>query len=443
MSAALDLSMLSNRIGPDLSDPAAPPAPETVDQLGIPEAILEQIILKLLLNRGEMMGRDLANALGVRFSLIENVLETLKRQHRASVKRALGLGAVTAVYELSDSGRAQARECMETNQYMGAAPVPMEQYVAQVNKQKRQQGWLTPQKLAAAYQRIVVTRHVLSQIGPAVASGRSLLIYGQPGNGKTFMAEALVNLDDDVVYVPASVICQGNIIRIFDPVQHRRIEDEQQITTLSAGPAYDKRWVKCRRPFLISGGELTMGMLDLSYNPTSKVYEAPFHMKANNGIYMIDDFGRQGVSTAEVLNRWIVPMEQRMDYLTFLSGGKMVIPFETFLIFSSNLKPEQLGDEAFLRRIQYKMLLRSPDRDEFIQIFDRFCRDRDLPYEKDMLERFIDRHYAPGGKPFRRCHPRDMISHAIDMIHFEEIEYRLTEDLMERAWESCFTEEVE
>jgi predicted ATPase with chaperone activity len=443
MSAALDLSLLSGLVTPELEDSVAPPAPETMEELGVAASLLEQIILKLLMSRGEMMGRDLATALGVRFSIIDPVLETLKRQHLASVKRSLGLGAVTAVFELSESGRAQAREHMETNQYMGAVPVPMEQYVQQVAKQKRKTGWLTPEKLTNAYRRMVVTQRILSQIGPAVASGKSLLIYGQPGNGKTFLAEALVNLDEDVVYVPAAVICQGNIIRVFDPVQHRRVEDDQPVTALSAGPGYDGRWIRCRRPFLISGGELTMGMLDLSFNPTSKVYEAPFHMKANNGIYMIDDFGRQGVSTAEVLNRWIVPMEQRMDYLTFLSGGKMVVPFETFLIFSTNLKPEQLGDEAFLRRIQYKMLLRSPERDEFTEIFDRYCGERDLPYEREMLEHFLGRHYGPGGKAFRRCHPRDVVSHAIDMIRFEGLEFRLTEELMERAWESCFTEEVE
>jgi predicted ATPase with chaperone activity len=289
---------------------------------------------------------------------------------------------------------------------------------------------------------MVVTPRLLAQIGPAVSSGNSFLIYGQPGNGKTFLAEALMNVDDSCVYVPHALDCQGTIVQVFDPLYHQPVEDGAEQSVFSHGPQHDCRWIKCRRPFIVTGGELTLEMLDLSYNATSKVYDAPYQLKANNGIYLIDDFGRQQCTPAEVLNRWIVPMERRVDYLKFNSGGKITVPFEAFLIFSTNLNPEQLGDEAFLRRIQYKMLLRSPDENEFATIFQRFCESRNLPHQDGLIARFIDKHYRKARRPFRRCHPRDVLSHAIDLIHFEKLPFHLTDDLVDRAFESCFLEET-
>ncbi|MEO8027296.1 MAG: ATPase, partial [Bryobacteraceae bacterium] len=225
---------------------------------------------------------------------------------------------------------------------------------------------------------------------------------------------------------------------------HQKIEDQESaISAVSVDRTSDGRWFKSRRPFIVTGGELSMDMLDLSYNPNSKIYDAPFQLKANNGIYLIDDFGRQKASPAEVLNRWIVPMERQVDYLSFHSGGKITVPFEAFLIFSTNLTPEKLGDEAFLRRIQYKMFLRSPDVQEFYQIFVRFCASRQLHCSPELVSQFISRHYLPSGKRFRRCHPRDLISHAIDILHFERRPYQLTEEVLTKAFQSCFTENVD
>jgi predicted ATPase with chaperone activity len=419
----------------------APPLPETLEETGLARSVVEQLVMKLLYGRGDMLGRDLSEALGLKFSLIEELIEFLKRQHFIQAKTSLGMGASTSLFALTETGRNYARECMETNQYAGPAPVPLYQYTYIVRRQRRADGWLTKEALAAAYRKMVVTPRILAQIGPAVSSGNSFLIYGQPGNGKTFLAEALGNVDDSYIYVPHAIEAQGSIIQVFDPVYHQPIQDEQEQSVLAMQPQYDRRWIKCRRPFIVTGGELTLQMLDLNYNSTSKVYDAPYQVKANNGIYLIDDFGRQICSPAEVLNRWIVPMERRIDYLKFFSGGKMTVPFEAFLIFSTNLKPEQLGDEAFLRRIQYKMLMRSPDQQEFTNIFHGFCKSRELPYEDSMITRFIEKHYRCTGKPFRRCQPRDVLSHAIDLIQFEKLPYQLTDDLLDRAFESCFLEE--
>jgi hypothetical protein len=228
-------------------------------------------------------------------------------------------------------------------------------------------------------------------------------------------------------------------------VYHHAIEDKLEASIFTQSePTHDQRWLQCKRPFIVTGGELTLDMLDLSYNATSCVYDAPFQVKANNGIYLIDDFGRQRAKPAEILNRWIVPMERRVDYLSFMSGGKMTAPFEAFLIFSSNLKPDQLGDEAFLRRIQYKMLVRSPEPSEFLKIFADFCKSKKLTGDYAGLgERFVQRHYVAKGKPFRRCQPRDVISHALDIISFENLPFMLTDDLLDRAFDSCFAEDVE
>ena len=420
-----------------------PPVPDSIEQTGLSAAIVEQLILKILYFRGEISGRDLALALGLRFSAIERLLDNFKKTQAVQVKSSLGMGSVSAQFSLTEAGRTLAREFLASNQYAAQAPVPLYQYTYFVRRQRPPDGWLTLDALKRAYRRMVVTERILSQIGPAVSSGNSFLIYGQPGNGKTYLAEALANLDQSCIYLPYAIEYQGAIVQIYDPTYHQIVQDEEPVSVLTFEMPHDGRWFKCKRPFIVTGGELSMDMLDLSFNENSKIYDAPFQLKANNGIYLIDDFGRQKATPAEVLNRWIVPMERRVDYLSLKSGGKMTVPFEAFLIFSTNLKPEGLGDEAFLRRIQYKMLMRNPSEEEFEQIFHGYCESRELPYPPGIVRRFIDGYYKIMGKPFRRCHPRDILSHALDLINFERLPYELTDELLGRAFESCFVEDVD
>ncbi|MCS7025603.1 MAG: hypothetical protein NZV14_12455 [Bryobacteraceae bacterium] len=433
-----------NLPGVSLSEPFVPPVPQSIEETGLSETFLRQMILKSLFFRGEVVGRDLARLLGLNFSVIEPLLESFKLQHLVAVKRSLGIGNVSAAFALSDQGRNLAQKYLETNTYSGKAPVPLEQYAAAVKLQRRPQNWLTKEKLQAAFRHMVLNPRILSQIGPAVNAGKSFLIYGQPGNGKTYLAEALVRIESDPIYIPYAIECQGQIIQMYDPVYHERLELEEDENSIwiSQDEQHDGRWFLAKRPFIMTGGELTLEMLDLAFKPDSRTYDAPFQLKANNGIYLIDDFGRQKVSPAEVLNRWIVPMEKGVDYFNFLSGGKMEVPFEVFLVFSTNLRPNQIGDEAFLRRIQYKLFLRSPDETEFVEIFRRYCDSQQLPIADGALPDLIERRYRASKRMFRRCHPRDIVTHAIDLIRFEGLPWLLTADVLDRAFDSTFVDEA-
>jgi len=434
------------RLPPDLPQPPtsaslAPPVPESLAQAGLSESLVEQLILKYLYYRGELLGREIGALVGLEFSLIDRLLETLKHQHTISVRKSLGMGNVSGVFFLTEAGRGLAREYLETNQYAGPAPVPLAAYNELVRRQRLPENWLSPDLLRGAFGNLLVEDDVFAQLGPALNANKSFLIYGQPGNGKTSLAEALFNVQTEPIYMPYAIECQGNIVQVYDPIYHHKIEDTAgDLLAISRTTEFDQRWFRAKRPFIVSGGELTLEMLDLTYNKVSKVYDAPFQVKANNGIYLVDDFGRQRATPAEVLNRWIVPMERREDYLNFQSGGKITVPFECFLIFSTNLRPEQLGDEAFLRRIQYKMFLRSPRQPEFMEILRRVATSRDLQFDLEILHDFVHRHYVEGGHKFRRCHPRDLLTHAVDMINFEGLPRELTPDLLHRAFRSCFVE---
>lgn len=387
------------------------------------------------------MGGELCRSMGVVFSLIQGIIDGFKAKQLIQVKSSLSYSPASALLSLSEHGRHVARDYLDTNQYVGPVPVSIDHYRAAVEAQKMPASWLTLERLQKAYSHMVTTESMLNQIGPAISSGKSLLIYGQPGNGKTHIVEALANISSSSIYVPYALECQGNIIQLYDPIYH--IAAKQREEELEPESGFDGRWACCRRPFIASGGELSLSMLDLSYNAVSKIYDAPLQLKANSGIYLIDDFGRQKATSAEILNRWIVPMERGIDYLSFSNGGKMTTPFEAFLVFSTNLTPNKLGDEAFLRRIQYKMLLRSPEVEEFRAIFYSYCQLKNIEAPAGLVDAFLSKHYLSTGKQFRRCHPRDVVSQAIDLITFKRLPYELTEELLDQAFAGCFLSSTE
>ena len=372
--------------------------PESLEDTGISLALIEQLILKFLYFRGEVMGRDLASLLGLQYSLIDELLETLKRQHHVGVKKSLGMGNSSGVFALTESGRNLTREYLENNQYAGTGsgaspPVRGGGAAAAAGGELADAGF-APARLqtsggGAGYPGAHRTGGELQQVVPDLRparqrqdrAGRSAV---PRGDGARFTCPTRSSARATSCSSTTRFITRRSTMRNSDSV------------TLDRDHGFDRRWFKCRRPFIITGGELGLDMLDLSFNKVSKVYDAPFQLKANNGIYLIDDFGRQKASPAEILNRWIVPMERHVDYLSFQAGGKMTVPFEAFLIFSTNLRPDQLGDEAFLRRIQYKMFLRSPGKDEFVEIFERFAESRLLDHAPGVIEGFVDKHYVKG-----------------------------------------------
>ena len=427
---------------PDLSKtivPFVPPVPRTIAETGLSNTLFEHLIFNTLYSRGEMTGRALADVLGIGFEAIEGVVSNLKTRHAVEVKSSEGFGLSSSLFALSEMGRKRAREYFDINQYVGPAPVTLDLYRKAVTSQRLHKGWLTRERLEAAYKDAVIEPGILEQIGPAANSGRSLLIYGMPGNGKTYMAEALLNVLTAEIFIPYAVESHGTITQIFDQLYHRRSTADDFIESIiSKERRYDGRWAKCQRPFLASGGELGLDMLELRLNPGTKIYDAPLHVKANNGIYLIDDFGRQRVAPTELLNRWIVPMESGVDHLDLAAGGKMSMPFEMFLVFSTNLKPAELGDEAFLRRIKYKILIKNPSLSEFRKIFQMYSSKQGLDCPSALLDKFLYERYERNKKPLRRCQPRDILLHVADIIEFLRLPYMLTEDVLNRAFESCF-----
>ncbi len=415
-----------------------PRSPVSLEEAGISGARVEELVLKNLYFRGETLGRDLSKLLGIPFSLIEPTLDFLKHERMIETKRSSSLGSISAVFAPSDAGRNRAKEYLESNQLLGPAPVPLYQYVTAAHGQRIKSGWMSKERLMKAFTQAVVTDDFYSRFGPAVNSFKSMLIYGKPGNGKSFLSEQLARIDSDSIYIPYHVEADGQIIKVFDPLYHQPLDSTEESVFLTNEPEYDQRWARCKRPFLTTGGELTMDMLDLMYIPSSRIYDAPYQLKANNGIYLVDDFGRQQITPAELLNRWIYPLDRGVDYLRFQTGSKIEVPFECFLIFSSNLNPDDLGDEAFLRRLEYKMFMKNPSKAEFKAIFQDFASRMDLECSDALVEAVIRDHYERTERKFRRCHPRDVIRATIDLIKFEKQPYTLTKDMIDKAFELKF-----
>jgi hypothetical protein len=302
---------------------------------------------------------------------------------------------------------------------------------------------LGSEELATGFQDLIVNRGMFDQIGPAVNSGKSLFLYGAPGNGKTVVAQGIGRALGTDMFIPHAIDVDGQVITMFDPVNHQRSAPVDQGTSVISGAVLDQRWERIRRPVVVVGGELTLEMLDLSFNPIAKFYEAPIQMKAIGGVFVVDDFGRQRIPPRDLLNRWIVPLESRVDFLTLHTGRKFEVPFNVFIVFATNLKPESLADEAFLRRIPYKVLAKNPTMDEYSQIFELNCRKRGLPFDKVMVEYLDRRYYQPRKLQMRACHPRDLVEQVVDICRYQKREPVITCELLDAACGSYFLEESE
>jgi hypothetical protein len=417
-----------------------PKAPVSIEDTGLPYEQLKQLIVKALY-AGELSGLALADKLCLPYMLLESIVEHLRAEKLVEVRGAHGSGTAGYRYALTELGRERGGVYFDSNGYVGPAPVPLKQYTAAMHEVKAQRGFLDRERIAYGFTHLIVSAETLDQLGPAVNSGKSVFLYGPPGNGKTVVAEGIGKALGGDLYVPWALDIDGQIITIFDPVNHEMLDDDQAAGSIIKPVERDRRWVRVKRPVVTVGGELTLEMLDLSFNPIAKFYEAPLQMKANGGVFVVDDFGRQRIRPRDLLNRWIVPLESRVDFLTLHTGKKFEMPFDVLIVFATNLNPESLADEAFLRRIPYKIYARNPTTEEFGKIFALNCKRKGIAYDAVIIEYLVRRYYEPRSLEMRGCHPRDLVEQVVDICRYQNKPFVITRELLDQACKNYFLEE--
>ena len=418
-----------------------PLEPYSIGETGLSKALLTRLVVKALYVMGELTEASLGQQLKLPYSILKEILANLCKEKYSEIKGpGDGMGLVYR-YVLTDLGLARAQEYMDTSHYVGPAPVTLAQFQAMVHRQSALKWPFTRPMLETALRHLVLTRQVCDQLGGAVNSGTPVFLYGESGNGKTVIAEALGEMlsgeGGGALLVPYAMEVDEQIIEIFDPAIHVPVENPRDNGDHSDQPGrkqrYDMRWVLCRRPTVFTGGELTLPMLDLCFNPISKYYAAPPQVKASGGVFIIDDFGRQHVPPEALLNRWIVPLEKRVDYLTLHTGKKFRVPFDTLVVFCTNIEPHKLADEAFLRRMRNKIYVGNPTVEDYTQIFRRYCEKCGIPFEPRAVEYLYKQYYAQRGINPRSCHPRDLIEQIVSIAKFYEIPPSLEPWFLDRA----------
>lgn len=416
-----------------------PSTPRSLEETGLNLGFLSDLILKIMYFEGYLSGSQIAERVRLPFNnVVDQALEFLKREQLTEVKGQGGFGEQAYQYVITLKGREKAREALDRSHYAGAAPVTLETYQKAMGRQSLKDFTVHQRTMRQSLAHLVLNERAFSQVGPAVNSGRSIFLYGPPGNGKTAIGESIgrMMLAEDI-YVPHAVEIDGQVIKIFDSVNHQRVsETTGQLRNRNVDP----RWVHIHRPVIIVGGELTLETLDLVWDEGNKYYEAPFQMKANGGLFLIDDFGRQQVRPRDLLNRWILPLEKRVDYLTLHTGRKIEIPFDVLIVFSTNLAPKDLVDEAFLRRIRHKIEIGDPSFDEYREIFKRVCQAKGVPYDDRALAYLLQEWYIKPRRKMRAVHPRDLIDQLVDIARYMNTTPTLSKDLIDRACDAYFVD---
>lgn len=425
-----------------------PPEPASVEETGLTLGFLSELVLKHVYFGGLMSGQQLADAVKLPFlNVVDKALQFLKEEEYVDIMGAQGGFSERAFqYIIAPKGRVKVHEVIDRSQYAGPAPVPLQMYVEAVNLQTLGSMVIDQPAIRRAFDGLVVGEKLLDQVGPAANSARSLFLYGPPGNGKTTIAEGISRILKGHVLVPYAVEVDGQIIKVFDPLNHQAVEQVPDARdgllsgfgTSADAQRDDHRWVLCRRPVVVVGGELTLEQLELIFDPIAKVYEAPFQMKANGGLFLIDDFGRQQCRPQDLLNRWIVPLERKIDYLALQTGKKLQVPFDALIVFSTNLDPSQLVDDAFLRRIRHKIEVPNPSPNEFREIFRIVCKNKGIPYSDDGLRYLLQEHYIKPHRDMRCCHPRDLCEQILDEAKYRGIPPQMSHELLDRACAAYF-----
>ena len=414
-----------------------PAMPATLEETGLSIGQVEQLLVKTLYN-GELTGLGIAEEMRLAYPILEPLIERLRGERLIEVRGAAATGTSSYRYALTDLGRERAQKYFEASLYVGPAPVPLAKYVAYMSDLMAARGYMDRDRLAQGFGHLIISDKVLEQLGPAVNAGKAVFLYGAPGNGKTVIAEGMGRTLGGDMWVPHAIDVDGHVVTMYDPIIHHAVASESGTTSVIIQKTEDRRWVRIRRPVVMVGGELTLDMLDLRFNPLSKFYEAPIQLKANGGVFLVDDFGRQRQRPQDLLNRWIVPLESRIDFLTLHTGNKFQVPFDVLSVFATNLDPDSLADEAFLRRIPYKIPITDPSLEEFTAIFELNCRRRKMRFHGVMVAYLMRRHYAPVGRALRACHPRDLLDQITALCRYRGIEPAITRELIDAACESYF-----
>jgi hypothetical protein len=410
-----------------------PPAPESIAETGLELRFLLALVLKTIYMTGVETSPELSRLAALPEHLVDEVLADAREKQLLEVLGLADERRSIYRYALTDAGRTRAVDALEQCHYIGPAPVPLGAYRSQAARQTIARDQVGPESMARALSHLVLPSGLVDQLGPAANSGKTVLLYGAPGNGKTSIAEALGRAFEQPIHVPHCLEIGGQIVRLFDPAVHEPWEEAELETTPGAEPDSDRRWVKCRRPVILTGGELTIEMLDLSFDPISKFYEAPAHVKANGGVFVIDDFGRQRVRSTDLLNRWILPLERRSDLLTLHTGKKVEVPFDQLVVFSTNYPPRELIDDAGLRRIPYKFAIEEPSRDDYAAILQRVCEAHRVPMDDGVVDYLLDRFYPETGLSISGAHPSFLLDHVLERCRFHGIEPRLSTELAREA----------
>ena len=419
----------------------APPAPSTLEGMRLPVVMMRDIVIKTMFRRNTETVTDLTRAICLPVAVTQELVDLCRDQLLVEATGSMSASSSGEMgYQLTDNGRAWALDALAQSEYFGPMPVPMEVYAEQVKRQSVRDIQLPRDRLEQAMGHLILPPDLIANLGPAISSGRSILMYGPPGNGKSSISNGIRDALGDRIFVPRAVEYSGQVITVYDPIVHAAAEEQHDDPTQlrRASDRYDTRYVRCERPTVITGGELSLDMLDLTYNPVARTYQAPLQLKATGGVFIVDDLGRQAEPPQALINRWIVPLEENKDILALQSGEKFEVPFDTLVIFSTNFHPNEIFDQAALRRIFFKIKIDGPSQENFLKIFALVAKKKKMPLSEAALRHLLKNKYPTIGNVFANYQPVFLIDQMIAICEFEGIPYQMSPQLIDRAWSNMF-----
>ena len=422
-----------------------PPPPARLEDMRLPIVMMRDILLKTIFRKNVDIASDISEAICLPRAVTQELIDMARQQKLIEATGTLNANSGNEMgYQLTDAGKARALDALAQSEYFGAMPVPLSTYAEQVKRQSIRNIMITREELTNAMGHLVLPDSLLDHLGPAVSAGRSILMYGPPGNGKSSISNGIRDAMGDRIYVPRAIEYAGQVITVYDPIVHSKAEVEtDEPTALRRRRTFDERYVRCERPTVITGGELTLDMLDLVYNPTARTYQAPLQLKATGGIFIVDDLGRQVEPPQNLVNRWIVPLEENKDILALQSGEKFEVPFDTLAIFSTNFHPNKIFDKAALRRIFYKIKIDGPCQSDFLKIFAMVARKKQMPMNEASLVHLLKKKYPTINNIYANYQPVFLIDQMIAICEFEGIPYQMSPELLDRAWANMFVTDEE